>query len=278
MKIHDLGALDGPVLIHGGAYSNLQAGEALLRRAGALGIPAGRMICTGDVTAYCADPGASVGLLRRRGGAVIAGNCERQLAAGARDCGCGFADGTACDLLSRGWFAHADGAVGEDARAWMAALPDVIRFSQGERRYAVIHGGVHDISRFIWPDSPDAVFAEELDALRRMVGPIEGVIAGHSGIAFQRRVAGVHWINAGVIGMPPHDGRPQTRFAVLTDGQAVVHRLDYDWQGARAAMEAAGLTQGYHDALASGYWPSEDVLPASLRRPPRVQGSVLASG
>ncbi len=39
-----------------------------------------------------------------------------------------------------------------------------------------------------------------------------------------------------------------------------------------AAMERAGLTQGYHSALRSGYWPSEDVLPPELRR------AALASG
>ena len=37
-------------------------------------------------------------------------------------------------------------------------------------------------------------------------------------------------------------------------------------QGAAAAMRAVGLTQGYERALASGWWPSEEVLPADLRR------------
>lgn len=32
---------------------------------------------------------------------LIAGSCEENLAAGALDCGCGFEEGTACDLLSR---------------------------------------------------------------------------------------------------------------------------------------------------------------------------------
>ncbi len=32
------------------------------------------------------------------------------------------------------------------------------------------------------------------------------------------------------------------------------------------ARRAVGLTQGYERALASGWWPSEEVLPADLRR------------
>jgi len=31
-------------------------------------------------------------------------------------------------------------------------------------------------------------------------------------------------------------------------------------------MEKAGLIQGYQEALRRGHWPSEDVLPVSLRR------------
>ena len=54
---------------------------------------------------------------------LIAGNCEENLAAGALDCGCGFAEGTACDLLSRAWYAHADRQVTKAHRAWMAGLP-----------------------------------------------------------------------------------------------------------------------------------------------------------
>ena len=32
------------------------------------------------------------------------------------------------------------------------------------------------------------------------------------------------------------------------------------------ALIDAGLDQGYHTALETGYWPSEDVLPMDLRR------------
>ena len=34
----------------------------------------------------------------------------------------------------------------------------------------------------------------------------------------------------------------------------------------KAAMDDVGLTQGYHVTLSTGVWPSEDVLPAELRR------------
>ena len=43
--------LDGPALIFGGPYSNLQATAAVLAEAARLGIPAAHIICTGDLIA-----------------------------------------------------------------------------------------------------------------------------------------------------------------------------------------------------------------------------------
>ena len=66
--------------------------------------------------------------------------------------------------------------------------------------------------------------------------------------------------------MPPHDARPETRYVVLENGEVTVPRLGYDHPAARGRMEEAELTQGYHETLSSGVWPSEDVLPRELRR------------
>lgn len=253
------------MLLFGGPYSNLQATEAVLSDAAARGIAADHVICTGDVVAYCGKPAETVALVRDSGITVVAGNCEKQLAAGAMDCGCGFEEGTACDVLSAGWYAHADRAVGEGDRAWMGALPDVVLFAHHGRRIAVIHGGVTDIARFIWSVSDRAVFAEEVAALEALVGPVDVVIAGHSGIAFEREAAGVLWVNAGVIGMPPHDGAQDTSFAVLSERGVELLRISYDAEAAFADMQEAGLRQGYDQALLSGRWPSEDVLPDQLR-------------
>ena len=69
-----------------------------------------------------------------------------------------------------------------------------------------------------------------------------------------------------MIGMPPHDARYQTRFAVLGQQGVLFERLKYDVEAAVQAMQAAGLSDAYAEALRSGIWPSEDVLPKELRR------------
>ena len=264
-RVKYLGEMAGDVLVFGGPNSNLQATVALLQIADERGIPPERRICTGDAVAYCGDP---VETLRTLLGCceLIAGNCEKQLVAGADGCGCGFADGTACDVLSRVWYRFTKASLGALELSYIARCPDVAVFSSFGLRYAVIHGGMTEISRYLWPVSADAEFAQEVAAIEAEVGAIDAVVAGHCGIAFERHVAGVRWINAGAIGMPPNDGRCQTRFVVLTERGAKIERLDYDVQGAVAAMQSAGLTQGYDQALETGIWPSQDVLPAHMRR------------
>ncbi|MFW2544493.1 metallophosphoesterase family protein [Primorskyibacter sp. 2E107] len=266
----------GPVLVFGGPYSNLQATQAIRAVAEARGIPPERCICTGDVVGYCADPEATIDEIRDWGCHVIAGNVERQLAEGALDCGCGFEAGSVCDRLAAGWYAHANARVGAAARAWMAALPDVLCFEDKTRGPVwVLHGGSDAVNRFVWPDTS----AEGLEAQIAGLAPASSprgpkvVLAGHSGMPFMTPVQNGLWVNAGVIGLPPNDGAPLTRYAILHgDGQAEICALSYDFEAAAQAMEQAGLTQGYHYALRSGWWPSEDILPAGLRRQSLARG------
>ena len=89
LRVCDLGPMDGPVVLFGGPYSNLEALQAL---AGVIGER--NAICTGDVVAYGAEPVETVNLMRAMAVPSIAGNCERQVAKGALDCGCGFDEGS----------------------------------------------------------------------------------------------------------------------------------------------------------------------------------------
>ncbi|SFR42067.1 metallophosphoesterase family protein [Litoreibacter janthinus] len=265
-NIRDLGELEGDLLLFGGAYSNVQAFEALIAAAQRHSIPAERCIFTGDVIAYGADALACAELLATFDCPTILGNCEQQLLDGASDCGCGFEEGTVCDLASKTWFEHAARQIGPRAAEFWGHTPDWLTFSHAGKRYVVIHGGATDVARFIWPSDVSAVFNAEFATIEAQVGSIDGIICGHSGIPFERVVAGKTWINAGVIGMPPHDGRAETRYAILSGDGVRFHSLTYDTRAARGAMEAAGLTQGYETGLVNGLWPSEDVLPQCLRR------------
>jgi predicted phosphodiesterase len=253
----------GPLLVFGGPYSNLEATEAMLAEARRRRIPAGNIICTGDLAAYCADPQGVVDRLREAGIHIVMGNCEESLAASAADCGCGFAEDSACAIASSEWYAYADRHIDAASRAWMATLPRRLDIVFAGRRLAVVHGGVTQINRFVFA-SGTAAIAEELTS-----AACDGVIAGHCGLPFSREIYGRLWHNAGAIGMPANDGTPRVWYSLLTSTDAGIriehHALAYDHGTAAAKMRQRGLLPGYAAALESGFWPSCDVLtPAEI--------------
>ena len=261
MKVQDFGHFDDPLVLFGGVHSNC---HALLALKDAI---AGRdAICTGDIVGFCGQPNETTDLFSAEDYWSIAGSCERQLADGSEDCGSGFEDGSACSILARAWWPFLLKTATPDVVTWLHNLPEIGLFMHQGRRYAVLHGGATSNSRFIWPTTDEADFRHEISALEARVGVVDGIVAGHAGIAFQRVIDGRQWINAGAVGVPPHDGRPQTRYAVLDGGEVTFERLSYDVEAAVAAMKAAGLVQGYEIALETGVWPSEDVLPDALKR------------
>jgi hypothetical protein len=255
---------DGPVLVFGGCYSNLEATQALLDAARRHDIPPTRMICTGDVVAYGADPRACVDMIRASGIVTIMGNCEEQLAADGLSCGCGFAPGSACDVLAGAWFSFARRALDEPSKRWMATLPRRIDLVLGGIRLAVVHGAPSRINRFVFASDDDAVFSTEIEATGT-----DGVIAGHCGLGFTRRIGERLWHNAGAIGMPANDGTPRGWYSILTPRvggiEATLHPLDYDYASAAAAMRGAGLPDDYARALETGIWPNLDILPLAER-------------
>lgn len=262
---HHLGSFDAPLLVFGGPYGNRQALDALFAAAETLGIPASHMLCTGDLAAYAAEPQAVANRIREAGIAVVMGNVEESLGADAGDCGCGFTSGSECDVMAAQWYRYAAGAVDKETKRWMRDLPRRIDLSLNGVAMAAIHGGVDQINRFIFPATPTAEKAAELDT-----AGVEMVIGGHSGLPFSETVGQRLWHNAGVIGLPANDGTPRVWYSVLTphgSGISVELRaLSYDHEGAAAAIRAADLPQAYADALETGFWPNDDIMPDADRR------------
>ena len=189
------------------------------------------------------------------------GNCEEQLAADADDCGCGFAPGSTCDQLSVSWYGFARAQLDASDRAWMAGLPRRIDLQIGNKRFAVVHGSVNEINRFVFLSTPKRVKATDLT-----VAHVDGIIAGHSGLPFSQSIGSGLWHNPGVVGMPANDGTPRTWFSVLTASEsgsiAIEHAtLRYDCGSAAAAIRRSGLPTVYADALESGNWPNCEILP-----------------
>lgn len=264
MNEYSFATIDGPVLIFGGNYSNLEATRAVLEESRRLGIDSGNVVCTGDVIAYCADPLATVEVMRRSGVRVVMGNCEESLGVNSDNCGCGFEKGSPCDLLAVEWYAFASRMLGDDARAWMRTLPRRLHLDIGGRRLAVIHGGARSISRYIFASTPPDIKRGEIE----LTG-CDGVLGGHCGLPFTEIVDGRLWHNAGAIGMPANDGTSRTWYSTIVPSNGILriehHALDYDFATAAKKMRQAGLSERYALALQDGLWPTCEVLPEAER-------------
>ncbi|MEC9368949.1 MAG: metallophosphoesterase family protein [Pseudomonadota bacterium] len=260
----DLGAIEEPLLICGGAYGNLQALEAFLETAARMGIPVGRIVHTGDAVAYCGDPEATTVLLRDSGVHCIQGNVEESLFAGMPDCGCGFEPGSACDRLSDQWFAFADAHMSAAARQWMGRLPHFLTFTMAGRRVRVLHGGAREINRFYFESTPENDLVEEFGFTGADV-----IVAGHSGLPFTRQVGACLWHNSGALGMPANDGTPRVWFSLMQPHRGgILFRhlpLAYNHAAAKARMTEGGLPEGYVRAIVTGLWPSLSILPEAER-------------
>ncbi len=260
----DLGDIDRPLLICGGAYGNLEALQAFERWAALHGFAADSIVHTGDVAAYCADPSAAAAFVRERGWHSIKGNVEEQLATEAGDCACGFDEGSVCNALSQRWYAYASRQVSAADRRWMAGLPSSLRFTLNGRQVMVVHGAPGQTNRFMFESLDEAEF---LDCLAAADADI--VLAGHTGIPFTRRIGTAVWHNSGALGMPANDATPRVWISTVAPEATGIrfthHALVYDHETAAGKVLAADLPDAYGHALRSGLWPSLDILPPPER-------------
>ena len=251
------------MLVFGGTYSNLAATSAMRDVAKSLDISPERIICTGDVVAYCAEPAQTVELIRDWGIHVVMGNCEESLGFEEGDCGCGFEANSSCSILSITWYQYATARINAAQRHWMRELPRTLEFEILDKRFKVIHGSVDSINQFIFPSTDALIKQQQLD-----LAAVDVLIGGHSGIPFGQAVDGRYWLNAGVVGMPANDASSSGWYMLIepVNGELKVswHRLAYDFQSSHLSTVDAGMRE-YGQALLDGLWPSMDILPEAER-------------
>lgn len=260
LLVKDLGELHDRIVVFGGPYSNLEATEAFIKKVDAMGVPRSHVLCTGDMAAYCADAAAVITLLKSADfGLLLKGNCEENLANDAGDCGCGFAEGSACHTLSKDWFSHASLTIDSTTKHDLKKLPDHAVFTFAGKQFRVVHGGVSKNNAFIFETTPYSVKEDEM-----RLANSDAVICGHNGLFFTDFFGKYCWHNAGVIGMPANDGTPRVWYSVIDktpEGIRFSHiPLTYDFKKTQEKMRKARLPEGYASALETGLWPSCDIL------------------
>ena len=257
--IKNLGVLQGELLVFGGPYSNLQALEALKVVAEEKGISSDRIICTGDILGYCAQPNEAIEFIRDWGIYGIAGNVELQVRNDEDACGCNFEEGSRCDLFSKSWYPYVQQTIKQVNKEWLYELPEFAAFEYAGKAVFVLHGGLTDTSQFVFKSTPWDTKKEIIEEVNEDV-----VIAGHCGLPFNSTQNGKHWLNPGVIGMPANDGTARVWYMTLNDEDGVFsfehHALEYDYQKAAELMKEKQLPASYAETLSNGIWDNMEIL------------------
>ena len=239
------------IAVFGGVYSNPYALEALAddsRRRGC-----DELYCLGDLGGFGAECDAVWPLLQDLGATTIAGNYDVAIGRGDEDCGCGYADARD-NHYAQLMYDYTKAGTSPAFAAWMAGLPRELRREIGGVDVHMVHGSPLEINDFLWESLDD----EELRVRLRASGA-ELLFCTHTGIPWQREVAGTLIVNVGAIGRPANDGRREVWYAVADlDGGEIrsveLVALEYDWRAQAASMRAAGLPEPFAETIETGWW------------------------
>jgi predicted phosphodiesterase len=236
-------------------HGNLLALEAVLADIARQGADA--VVNLGDCLSGPLRPAETADLLIARGIPTLRGNHDRQLLEDA-PAAMGRSDAFAAARLSA---AH---------RAWLAALPPLLRPAEG---VLACHGTpASDLTYALEVlDGPEALRRARPAEAAARIGPTPDaavILCAHSHLA---RIAwlpdGRLALNPGSVGCPgylddapfPHRveaGAPHARYAVLTRGasgwDAALRAVAYDWDRAAADARAAGRAE-WAEAIATGW-------------------------
>ncbi|MEO5965389.1 MAG: metallophosphoesterase family protein [Candidatus Limnocylindrales bacterium] len=207
----------------------------------------------GDVVGYGPDPDAVVARLRDVGAKGVRGNHDAA-AIGALEI-------ESFNVDARRAMEWTRAAIGEDTRAWLAALPERLE----REDFTLVHGSPRDpIWEYVTSTPVARAGIAAMDTTSGLHGhthvPVaylehDGTLETMSPGAGSRITLDGHraLLNPGSVGQP-RDGIPAASWLLLdTDaGAATWHRTAYDVAGVQRAMAAAGLPERLVARLAFG--------------------------
>ncbi len=227
-------------------HGNRHALDAVLRHARGQGA-AQLIINLGDSIGYGPDPEGVIDRIKGAGFVNLLGDYDRKvLSKKHRQEGWQAVN----NPDKRAMFAWTYQALSKRARQFLKALPEERSLHLEGLRLMLTHGSPESLHEHLGPATPDA----RLEALSG-IAEADVILCGHSHQAFNRRVAGTHFINPGSVGRPD-DGDPRASYAVLTLQEnmlsAQIFRVPYNIAGAVQALRAAGLPGIFSDVLRQG--------------------------
>jgi len=221
-------------------HANLPALRAALARIDELGIET--VYCGGDLVGYGPHPNEVCALIAERAIPTIYGNYDYAIARDLEDCGCAYVTPHDRELgqQSVGWtLDHTDQA----SKDFMRELPFDLRFVVGTRSVHLVHGSPRKVNEYLFEDKPARLYERLAEAEQA------GVLTfGHTHKPWVHEYGGVLFVNCGSVGKPK-DGDPRGAFAILSEDEVTIERVEYDAQAVAAEVRGAGLPGEYADKL-----------------------------
>ncbi len=138
--------------------------------------------------------------------------------------------------------------LGKTTEFYLSSLPRKRRLEFDGKKLLVTHGSPESIEEHIYPDTPSERLKTLVDIAKADV-----IMVGHSHEQFLKDTFGACFVNPGSVGRPG-DGNPQTAYAILSFKPFKIDliRLDYDVEGAAAAIRKKRLPESYAQMLLRG--------------------------
>jgi predicted phosphodiesterase len=216
----------------------------------------------GDLVGYAPWPNEVVALLQERRIMGVAGNYDSTTATHYKHCGCKYEDPRQEELshLSYAWTLEHTSA---ETKHVLGALPfrlDV-RPLGGHApgpRLILVHGNPVLNTVYWTEDRPDSFSAQMAAQAGAQKGEV--IAFGHTHKPWHKTIDEIHFVNTGSVGRPK-DGDPRAGYVVIdiaegTEAVVEFRRVEYDVEGACAAIIASELPNDFVDYLRSGGNPA----------------------
>jgi putative phosphoesterase len=239
------------VALLGDVHANLPALEAVLSHAKNLG--ATQYWNIGDFVGYNAFPDQVVTRMRKQGFSNIIGNYDiKALNYPKKDKKWRRTKHPLKWLAFKWAYEH----LSAESKAYLAALPEELYLTIGERKFLLVHGSPASNEELLDKATSQTRLMELKDIVEQKHNAVfAAIICGHSHQAFTRRVDNTLFVNTGSVGRPG-DGNPRTAYAILDildEKLRVSHyRLEYDLGRVITANRQAGLPVSFTDMILEG--------------------------
>ncbi|MFG0332868.1 MAG: metallophosphoesterase family protein [Maioricimonas sp. JB049] len=109
-------------------------------------------------------------------------------------------------------------------------------------RQTVVDGNTYHLVHATPRDPLDEYLLDDIEGWRARLQQIDAdfVCVGHTHVPFDLVVGDTRVINPGSVGQP-RDGDPRAAYAIVTDGQVSLERVEYDIDATLAQMRASGV-------------------------------------